>query len=237
MRRFHSIRRRAFTLVELFVVVAVMCVLAAIFLPKWVEQQRWNSATNCRLTCINNLKQVGLGLKTWALDNNDHFPMQVSVTNGGTMELVGAGNVWPHFVVMSNELSTPKILFCPEESDKQRTMADTFLPYTPPPGAPYPPPVPLTNDCHISYFLGVDTDDQFPQMVLAGDHNLLIGGKPAGHGLHSVWTNTPVTWLKPMHQGMGNALLVDGSVQTLTSSKWSSVLIHTGVATNRLAMP
>jgi hypothetical protein len=95
---------------------------------------------------------VGLAFKTWALHNNDHFPMQVCVTNGGTMELVSAssvwplggtarlvnaGNVWPHFLVMSNELSTSSILFCPQESEKKRTKANTFLPYAPPPGAPY----------------------------------------------------------------------------------------------------
>jgi prepilin-type N-terminal cleavage/methylation domain-containing protein/prepilin-type processing-associated H-X9-DG protein len=232
MRRAYEFRCNAFTLVELFVVVAVMCVLAAILLPKWVSQHRRTS----RIGCANNLKQIGLAFKTWALDNSDHFPMQVSVTNGGTMELVSAGNVWPHFAVMSNELSTPKILFCPEESDKQRTMADIFLPYRPPPGTPYPPPVPLTNDTHISYFVGVDTAENYPQMVLAGDHNLSIGGKPAGHGLHSVRTNTPVTWLKSMHRGWGNVLMVDGSVQPFTSSRLPSILAQTGVATNRLAM-
>jgi hypothetical protein len=36
--------------------------------------------------------------------------MQVSVTNGGTMELVNGGTVFEHFLVMSNELSTPKLL-------------------------------------------------------------------------------------------------------------------------------
>ncbi len=236
MKRCDAVRRQGFTLVELFVVVVVLSVLAAIFLPQWVRSQKRYRAC---LSCVNNLKQVGLAFKVWALDNNDHFPMQVGVTNGGTMELVNAGNVWPHFLVMSNELSTPKILFCPREADKQRTMANAFLPNPAPPplGPPASPVVPLTNDIHLSYFVGVDADDQLPQMVLAGDHNLLIGGKPAGHGLHFVWTNAPVAWLKPVHQGMGNVLLADGSVQPLPNSKWHPVLVQTGVATNRLAMP
>ena len=234
MKRPHAVGWQAFTLVELMVIVAVMCVLAALFLPQWVRQQR---PYRSHISCFNNLKQVGLAFRIWAVDNKDQFPMQVSVTNGGTMELVGASNVWPHFLVMSNELSTPRILFCPEETDKQRSVANMFLPYTPAPGTFRDPPVPLTNDNHLSYFVGVDADDNYPQMVLAGDHNLAIGGKPAGHGLHSIWTNTPVTWLKPMHQGHGNVLLADGSVQEISSSNWPSIMFKTGVATNRLAIP
>lgn len=233
MRRVSEFRCRAFKLVELLVVVAVMCVLAAIFLPKWVRRQNHTS----HISCVLNLKQIGLAFRTWALDNNDHFPMQVSITNSGTMELVNSGNVWPHFLVMSNELSTPTIVFCPEEADKRRAMATAFLPNAPQPGAPYFLQVPLTNDNHVSYFVGVDATEDNPQMALAGDHNLLIGGKPAAHGLHSIWTNTPVTWLKPMHKGRGNVLLADGSVQTISSSNWHSLLVQTGVATNRFALP
>lgn len=45
------------------------------------------------IRCINNLKQVGLAVRLWAIDNNGVNP--------------------PDFLTMSNELSTPKILFCP----------------------------------------------------------------------------------------------------------------------------
>lgn len=218
-------------MVELVVVVAVMCVLAAIFLPKWVKQQARNSS---RISCSNNLKMIGLAFKTWSLDSADDYPMQRSLTNGGTMELVGAGNVWPHFLVMSNELTSPKIVFCPGESDRQRSPANTFMPE---PQKPAAFQIPLTNDSHISYFVGVDAGDIYPQMILAGDHNLSIGGKPAGHGLHSIWTNASVNWIQPMHYGSGNVLLADGSVQAVANSNWHPILIQTGFATNRLALP
>jgi len=52
--------------------------------------------------------------------------MQTSITNGGTMELIGTRRVFAHFGVMSNELSTPKILFCPQETDPSRQSASTF---------------------------------------------------------------------------------------------------------------
>ena len=53
------------------------------------------------IACINNLKQMGLAVRTWALDNNDMSP--------------------PDMLSMSNELSTPKILVCP--ADKRREAA------------------------------------------------------------------------------------------------------------------
>jgi hypothetical protein len=74
-----------------------------------------------RITCVNNLKQIGLAFKTWALDNQDHFPFNVSTNDGGTMELCAEGqggfdsNAVVHFLVMSNELSTPRILVCPQD--------------------------------------------------------------------------------------------------------------------------
>ena len=38
--------------------------------------------------------------------------MQVPVANGGTLELLASGMVYPHFLVLSNELNTPLILHC-----------------------------------------------------------------------------------------------------------------------------
>ena len=54
----------------------------------------------------------------WESDNNDKYPMSISVTNGGAMEAVLNGNPMRVFQVMSNELSIPKILICPEDTYK-----------------------------------------------------------------------------------------------------------------------
>jgi len=72
------------------------------------------------------------------------------------------------FGVMSNELSTPKVLICPAEWDN-RTVSSTFS-YTIPPNSANT--TPYTNDYNVSYFVGVDAQDTFPQMFLTGDHNL-----------------------------------------------------------------
>src|SRR6266436_446309 len=150
---------RAFALLEGLVVLAIVAALAAtVILPRMRRH-----GCSGRINCVNNLKQVGLGFRTWALDNNDKYPTQVSITNGGTMEFIGTRRVFAHFGVMSNELSTPKILFCPQETDPSRQSASTFA-STVPVGSVNQ--VPFTSDNNISYFVGVDAVDTSPQMLL-----------------------------------------------------------------------
>src|SRR6185295_12434869 len=79
-----------------------------------------------RITCARNLGQVGLAFRQWALDQQDRFPMQVSTNQGGTLELVSCGQAWGHFQVMSNELNTPCVVFCPQEKNPARKRATCF---------------------------------------------------------------------------------------------------------------
>jgi prepilin-type N-terminal cleavage/methylation domain-containing protein/prepilin-type processing-associated H-X9-DG protein len=66
-------KRKAFTLVELLVVIAVIAILAAILLP--VLSSAKNSAR--RTTCLNNLKQINLGVRLYA-DEHDNVLALVS---------------------------------------------------------------------------------------------------------------------------------------------------------------
>jgi prepilin-type processing-associated H-X9-DG protein len=227
MKRCENSFVRAFTLIELLVIVASLGILAAILLRALARPKRVAPGNRC----VNNLKQVGLAFRTWALDNGDKYPMAVPMTNGGTMELVGSSVVFTHFQVMSNELSTPKILICPEDSNRQ--YASTFTTTV---RSGLPNVVPFTSNTNVSYFVGVDADQTQPSMFLTGDANLALEGHQPKSGLQSFAPENQVSWYEPRHAKRGSIGMADGSVQRLDTPGLRKALKESGV-TNRLAIP
>ncbi len=78
-----SNRRRAFTLTEILVVIAIIGILAAILLPLFARAK----AKARRAECVNQLGQVGTALIAFSHDNEGRLPWQL--TPAGQAELFG----------------------------------------------------------------------------------------------------------------------------------------------------
>jgi prepilin-type processing-associated H-X9-DG protein len=206
----------AFTLIDLLITIACVLLVAAFLLPILAKRM----ATASKINCTNCLKQVGLSFRSWAIDNNDCLPMQVSITNGGTMELVSSGLVFPHFLAMSNELNTPKTLACP--ADKGRSFAAKFDANL--------------KDTNLSYFINVDSTQADSSSLLCGDRNL-TNKAPAGSHFVPLFGTSVIGWTSEIHGEKGNLCFADGSVNGFTNGAVGLALHMPDGVTNRLAVP
>jgi competence protein ComGC len=213
-----NLRRRgcgnAFTLTELLVVVACVVLLAAILLPAIAKRYAMSSRADCQ----NNLKQIGLAYRTWEGDYSDKYPAHVLQADGGVQE--AASNAYRSFQVMSNELNNPRIVVCPMDDARQPGSNFTHF-----------------DNQNVSYFVGLDSDETKPVMLLSGDRNLITNGVPVVPGLVVIRSGDKVEWSGTMHKFMGNIGLADGSVQQVSSASLQKLFQQSGTNVNRLAMP
>jgi len=84
-RKFASRTNRAFTLVEFLVVISVVLILTSLLMPALSQARRAGD----RLRCLNNMRQIGAGLITYADDSNNRIPQSsyINVPNGTVPQL------------------------------------------------------------------------------------------------------------------------------------------------------
>ncbi|MEO7297556.1 MAG: prepilin-type N-terminal cleavage/methylation domain-containing protein [Verrucomicrobiota bacterium] len=227
MKNIRTRKFTAFTLIELLVVIAIIAILAGLLLPALAKAKQKAQ----RITCVNNLKQVGLSFRIWAGDNGDRYPMQVPNAEGGCSEYmlpVGTAgvNTWHVTGCMPNELGTPKVIVCPSDDRTPglNMITNNLAGYG------------YTNNLQTSYFIGVAANENLPQALLSGDRNIsatsatdtTFGYSTAvGTSDQNLMTNAPVGlgFSDKMHLKQGNVALGDGSVQQVSSARFRSEIM------------
>lgn len=205
----------AFTLIELLVVIAIIGILAALLLPVLAgarEKAR-------RTACVNNIRQISLGITLYASDNNERMCGERMGGGDGPVwpppQKPNSGQVWTwSFAVMpyisgSNPTNSTGVWACPSmpptwdsalrEADDQVQSSygiaeDTFW-------GTYG-----TGGVH-SY--SVTSVAKPAQIILLGD------SRWSGPGISSRFLNWDHAWLGFWHGHRSNYAFWDGHIETL----------------------
>jgi len=223
--------RAAFTWIEMVVVIFVLMVLvSSVVLPRLAH-----SSKVLPYTCLNNFKEIGTAYRLWAGDNGDLVPSQQTVASNGWGNFLTNSNqgseCWMNYAIMGNELGqSPKLVICPaDERQAALSFTNNF------------------DNTHVSYFVGVNANDSYPQSIQGGDRNLGPGTVPdpdygyspkSGKGNDvTIPISGPVSWSLKMHSagnsaGAGNILLGDGSGQQMSSASFNLSWLRNAQGTN-----
>lgn len=148
---------RAFTLVELLVVISVIALLMAILVPALGKAR----ATANRTYCMANLHQLGIAMRSYLDDNRDIFPLCCAepwvITNANNPEYTP-----PITKVLGKILKEPKVFICKSDAIKKyyKMVGNTSYWYNGKTLTAFPPIV-------WTYGLGGITIRQYP-LVQAG---------------------------------------------------------------------
>jgi prepilin-type N-terminal cleavage/methylation domain-containing protein len=128
---------RAFTLVELLVVIAIIAILAALLLPALAAAK----ANSKRIACISNLRQIGVAVRAYSMDYGGLIPygpkaqpvttpFDFYTSTGAPTSLISLASGAPVALglMLSGALaSQPRVLFCPGSDQPLNDSAQLAL--------------------------------------------------------------------------------------------------------------
>ncbi len=200
-------------MIELLVVIAIIAILASLLLPALARAKAQGKGA----ACINNLKELGLGIRLWSSDQGDKYPWNVPLSDGGAK---GSLDWTDNVRACSNQVVNTKILVCP--MDVNRKIATSWAT--------------MEGNVNVSYLVGLSFTQARTQDIVVGDFNV-IGG---GGGLDASWnvfmgSSIDAAWDMNLHVLKGYLAMGDGSValtKTPDLREMISTLLTTGMMTN-----
>ena len=113
----HPLPRRGFTLTELLVTVVIIAALAAIVTP--FIRSGIRSAN--RASCLNNLRQIGTGLATYAQENGNRMP-QIAVGRESKAEEIPVLET-----ALEPYLDSEEVFHCPEDKELFKKSGSSYF--------------------------------------------------------------------------------------------------------------